>query len=185
MANELNIPVHLWDARDAAVAGFLLGQPDKSAEKALEEWLLSDDSYSERMEGDDAFGMLCGLIHDDCEIRAQLELDDAQPLDDAERIKFARELTSYIRENGNDATHIDARLLSDTMGRQVTVGLSSLSGGQGGMIFQWLGLFKDQNALIESLHKAGCAVESFLPNGKTFDHYTEHELLDLMKQVRT
>lgn len=185
MADELNIPVHLWDARDAAVAGFIAENRDANAEKAIEDWLLSDEGYSERMDGDEAFGILCELTNDDCEIRDQLELEDTHQIGDVERVTFARETMRYMRDYGTDATHIDARLISDTMGRQVTLGLSSVSGGQGGIIFQWIGLFKNQDALIESLHNEGYAVDSFLPNSKNFDHYTDHEILDIMKQVRT
>ena len=185
MANELSIPVRLWDARDAAVAGFIAENRDVNAEKAIEDWLLSDEGYSERMDGDEAFGILCELRNDDCEIRNQLELEDTHQIGDLERITFARETMRYMQDYGTDATHIDARLISDTMGRKVTLGLSSVSGGQGGIIFQWLGLFKNQDALIESLLNQGYAVDNFLPNGKTFDHYTDHEILEIMKQIRT
>ena len=181
MPTELKVPNDLWQARDAAIAGFLAGSPNTEAEMALEDWLLSDEAYSERLEGDDAFGVLCYLRYDDCEIRARLDLVDTHPVGEAERIKFARDEICYTKENGTDATHIDARLLSNALGGQVILGLSSDMLGQGGMDFKWIGLFVSKDALTKTMLEKGYAVISFLPDGKGFDDYSDQELLSIME----
>jgi hypothetical protein len=181
MPTELKVPNYLWQARGAAITGFLTGSPNTEAEMALEDWVLSAEAYSERLEGDDAFGVLCYLRYDDCEIRARLELSDTHPVGDVERIKFARDEICYTRENGTDATHIDARLLSDALGGQVILGLSSDMLGQGGMDFKWIGLFESTDALVKTMLEKGYAVISFLPGAKGFDDYSDQELLSIMK----
>jgi hypothetical protein len=182
MTTELSIPKELHHTRDALVSGFFEGRIDPEAESSLANWLLSEEGYTERMEGDDAFGMMCDLSHSDGEIRAWLELTETDPIRDPQRVQFARERMWYVRENGTDAVHIDARLLADSKGRHVIAGLSSVMMGQGGMDFEWLGLFESVEAMIDRMLAQRCVIESFLAGGKKFDDYSDQELLVIMKR---
>jgi hypothetical protein len=177
---EIIFPASLWAARDSAIAAFCSGTTDIPAEKKLEGWLLSDKAYMELSDGDNAFGMLCDLRYEDCEIREWLQLEAGETVGDLERIRFARERMRYIREYGTDAVHVDARVMKDNQGRQVIVGLSSAIMGQGEIDFKWLGLFESKDSMIKSIIKKGYAIESFLPGRKKFDHYTDTELLIIM-----
>ena len=66
MITELSIPDNLRSARDAAIAGILVGTPDLEAEKALKQWVISDSAYEMITGcGDTGIGMLCDLCYSD------------------------------------------------------------------------------------------------------------------------
>lgn len=182
MTTELSIPKELHHTRDALISGFFEGHVDPEAEGKLVNWLLGDEGYNERMEGDDAFGILCDLTHTYGEIRAWLELSETDAIGDTQLVQFARERMWYVRENGTEAVHVDARLLTDSKGRYVIAGLSSVMMGQGGMDFKWLGLFESVEAIIDRMLTKRCVIESFLAGGKKFDDYSDEELLAIMKR---
>lgn len=182
MATELNIPEHLWGERDAAISSFLAGKPDVDAEKSLEDWLLSYAAYDELADGDDPIAMLCDLTHTDLDIRDQLGLEQTDTITDAVRVQYALEMIQSVREDSS-ATYIDARLLTDSKGRSLYIGLSSFAAGQGGMQWEYLGLYESPECLIESFLDKGVAVDSLLQDGKTLSDYSEEELLRLMQKA--
>jgi hypothetical protein len=181
MATELHVPVDLRQAKESAISGFLSGARDTEAEAALKRWVLSDDAYAELADGDDPIAMLCDLTHTDTDIQSQLGLRPTHQINDADRVQYAIEMMTAIRDDSS-ATYVDARLLTDSKGRSVYVGLSSFAAGQGGMQWGWLGLHKSIDALFESLENDGYAVDSLLPTGGTFDDYSDKDLANLMRK---
>lgn len=185
MIAELSIPDNLRSARDAAIAGILAGTPDLEAEKALKQWVISDRAYEMITDGGDTgIGMLCDLRYSDLDIRDQLGIDAEDVIGPQELAQFARLMMEYARAD-SCGPYLEAHTISDGLGRLAVIGLTALAAGQGGMEFTWQGVFPDQAAFIDSIRDSGCAVDSWLPGDKTFDTYSDDDLVALMGRART
>lgn len=178
MPSELSIPEDLWQARDSAIEGFLSGKRDVAAEKQLEGWLLSADAYEQLVEGDDPIGMICDLRCSDDDVISQLGLDDDSEVSDRDRVEFARQAMDYARGNCC-STYIEARPITSSSGKKAYLGISSVAGGQGGMYFSWLGLYKGPQSLVEIYKEQGCAIDNMMIGERGFDDYTDDEIIRL------
>jgi hypothetical protein len=180
MSAGLLLPQSLWAARDAAIAGVLSGYPDQAAENALKDWILSDVAYDLiTASGDTGIGTLCDLRYSDVEMHDELGLKAGETLGPNEVAKFARLMLEQSRAD-SCGPYLEAHTIVDTAGHHAVIGLTALAAGQGGMEFSWQGVFSDQFAFIDNVLDSGCAVDSWLPDSKNFDNYTDEELVALM-----
>lgn len=182
MSDKLILPQDLWEARDSAIAGLHSGTPHLDAEKTLETWVLSEGAYPLITEGGDTgIGTMCDLHYSEPDIRDQLDLTSDDEITTDDLAQFARLMMEDARAD-SCGPYLEAHAIEDSSGRAAVIGLLALAAGQGGMEFTWRGLFADQVAFINSIRDSGCAVDSWLPGDKTFDTYTDEELVALMRK---
>ena len=178
MPSKLEIPEELWEARDLAIEGFLSGKRDVAAEKKLESWFLSADAYEHLVEGDAPIGMICDLRCTDDDVISQLGLDNDREVSDQDRVEFARQAMDYARGDCC-STYIEARPLTSSLGEKAYLGISSVAGGQGGMYFSWLGLYKSPQSLVKIYKEQGFAIDNMMIGERGFDDYTDDEIIRL------
>lgn len=177
MSIELELPPTLWAARDAAIDGFYAGVPDLAAENAIKLWLEGlDGNLALRDFGDAGIGMILPLSYEtDLDVCDYLGIESECKVTDTDR-------AAYIREKMEQASgdtiepYLDCYPIADNRGRPAYIGVKSEFYGRGVIVFTWLGLFSTPTAIIQAELDAGVLVDSWIPNFKKFDDFTDNEL---------
>ena len=175
MSGELPLPQFLWSARDAAIGSLCNGTADPAAERKIAAWLDEDGVAALYDFGDAALGTMHSLEAKDTDVRDRLEIEPEIQITNVDRATYARQEIEYARSEFS-GPYLEGYPISDRLGNTAVLAAKSYSYGQGGWEFEWFGLFLTPEAAIKAAFDKGFFVDSWVPEGRRVEDYTDQEL---------
>jgi hypothetical protein len=149
----VEVPPELHAIRDAAIAFALDGGEPPADLHLLEEWFSNSQeiyenthSYTAADQFDPAVNVGSGRLYSACdsELRDHFGLEEDDPITDAMRIDYTRDLLEQEWMFGSDPiVAVATRCIEDAEGRSCLIGYFEESCGQAGVICTWQGVFAD------------------------------------------
>lgn len=165
MDEMLAVPDELHEARNEVIRYAKNGGDRPNGLEAIKKWFSDDQavwgnlhSEAAAMNFDPAVSTKHGYLYRACdsELRERQGLDDDQPINDAMRISFVRELLEEDWDLENPLiVGIGQRWLRNEKGDQCLIGYTEELEGQSGIVCYWQGVFADEEKWHRYLENEG------------------------------